>query len=149
MINRGKSLKGEGVVKRRVIYMMEGQGRLVEGRSSIEIPESGVETRKMYRGIQIGMLLIFIGLFIRAAAILILIQTTSETKAYLTLIVIGLIIQVAGAVLLSYVLIGGALKYKSLHTHIRAAMIIGSVVILAITLTTSIYPIWPYWPYYY
>lgn len=129
--------------------MMEGQGRLVEGRSSIGIPESGVEIRQMYRGIQIGMFLIFIGLFIRAAAILILIQTTSETKVYLTLIVIGLIIQVAGAVLLSYVLIGGAFKYKSLHPHIRAAMIIGSVVILAITLSMSLYPIWPYWPYYY
>lgn len=128
--------------------MMEGQGRLVEGRSSIGIPESGVETRQMYRGIQIGMFLIFIGLLIRAIAILILIETTSNTTIYLKMIVIGLIIQIAGAVFLSYVLIGGALKYKSLHPHIRAAMIIGSVVILAITLTTSMYPYWPYWPYY-
>ncbi len=127
--------------------MMEGQGRLVEGRPSIEIPEYGVETRKMFTSIQGGMVLIFIGLFIRAVAILILIQTTSNTKVYLTIIVIGLIIQVAGAVLLSYVLIIGAFKYKSLHSHIRAAMIIGSVVILAITLTTSINPYWPYWPY--
>jgi len=136
------------VVKWEVISMMEGKGRLVESRSSIEIQESSIETRKMFTSIQGGMVLIFIGLFIRAVAILILIETSSNTKAYLIMIVIGLIIQVAGAVLLSYVLIGGALKYKSLHPHIRAAMIIGSVVILAITLTASMYPSWPYWPYY-
>lgn len=107
--------------------------------------EWNISYKNIFRSIQVSLILIFIGLVIRAAAVLILIEGSSDTKSYLYLHTIGLIIQIAGAVLLSYIMIGSAFKYKNLHPHIRAAMIVGAVIILAIALTSSTYPFRPYY----